>query len=48
MALPVATSTNRAVDAAKRAIAKPAPEDNSIQGAQGISSTFRQLQPHAA
>src|ERR1700758_5504920 len=32
----VATGTNRAVDAANRAIASPLLEDNSIQGAQGI------------
>src|SRR6266478_5193995 len=32
----VATGTNRAVDAANRAIASPLLEDNTIQGAQGI------------
>src|SRR5260221_3856680 len=32
----VAAASNRAVDAANRAIASPLLEDNSIQGAQGI------------
>ena len=36
MGTAVATGTNRAVDAANRAIASPLLEDNSIQGAQGI------------
>ena len=36
MGTAVATGTNRAVDAASRAIASPLLEDNSIQGAQGI------------
>ena len=36
MGTAVATGSNRAVDAANRAIASPLLEDNSIQGAQGI------------
>src|SRR6476646_9767098 len=36
MGTAVATGTNRAVDAANRAIASPLLEDNTIQGAQGI------------
>ena len=36
MGTAVATGTNRAVDAANRAISSPLLEDNSIQGAQGI------------
>jgi cell division protein FtsZ len=36
MGTAVATGTNRAVDAANRAIASPLLEDNSIEGAQGI------------
>jgi cell division protein FtsZ len=36
MGTAVASGTNRAVDAANRAIASPLLEDNSIQGAQGI------------
>ena len=36
MGTAVGTGTNRAVDAANRAIASPLLEDNSIQGAQGI------------
>jgi cell division protein FtsZ len=36
MGTAVATGTNRAIDAANRAIASPLLEDNSIQGAQGI------------
>src|SRR5450631_1069219 len=36
MGTAVATGTNRAVDAANRAINSPLLEDNSIQGAQGI------------
>jgi len=40
MGTAVATGTNRAVDAANRAIASPLLEDNSIQGAQASSSIF--------
>src|SRR5215813_2375053 len=36
MGTAVATGSNRAIDAANRAIASPLLEDNSIQGAQGI------------
>jgi len=36
MGTAVGTGTNRAIDAANRAIASPLLEDNSIQGAQGI------------
>jgi cell division protein FtsZ len=36
MGTAVATGTNRAVDAANRAISSPLLEDNSIEGAQGI------------
>ena len=36
MGTAVATGTNRAIDAANRAISSPLLEDNSIQGAQGI------------
>jgi cell division protein FtsZ len=36
MGTAIATGTNRAVDAANRAISSPLLEDNSIQGAQGI------------
>jgi len=36
MGTAIATGTNRAIDAANRAIASPLLEDNSIQGAQGI------------
>ncbi len=49
MGTAVATGTNRAVDAANRAIASPLLEDNSIQGAQGILINISgQLEPHAA
>ena len=36
MGTAIATGTNRAIDAANRAISSPLLEDNSIQGAQGI------------
>jgi cell division protein FtsZ len=36
MGTAVATGTNRAIDAANRAISSPLLEDNSIEGAQGI------------
>jgi len=36
MGTAVATGTNRAIDAANRAISSPLLEDNSLQGAQGI------------
>ncbi len=48
MGTAVVTGTNRAVDAANRAIASPLLEDNSIQGAQGILSISAAAQPHAA
>src|ERR1700746_1128641 len=54
MGTAVATGSNRAVDAANRAIASPLLEDNSIQGAQGIlinisgSSTLGLQEVHEA
>jgi cell division protein FtsZ len=54
MGTAVATGSNRAVDAANRAISSPLLEDNSIQGAQGIlinicgSSTLTLHEVHEA